>query len=121
EEARRLYKFVLTPTELVTHDQWVEQNHDRERVVKGITDVLLQEIKTDILRRVDKGSENTLVGSIARLIDVTMYRLPIGCEIEKSIIEYDSPAPAQLRHTSNITAQRFGTRDFKNSISGTYN
>ncbi|CAG8755579.1 15406_t:CDS:2, partial [Racocetra persica] len=82
EEAQRLYKFVLAPTELVMHDQWVEQNHDRERVAKGITDVLLQEIKTDILRRVDKGLENTLVGSIARLIDATMYRLPIGCEIE---------------------------------------
>lgn len=86
EEARRLYKFGLASTELVTHDQWVEQNHVRKLAVKGFKDVLLQEIKANILRRVDKGSENTLVGklliNIAHLIDAAMYSLPIGCGIE---------------------------------------
>ncbi|CAJ0825443.1 3861_t:CDS:2, partial [Entrophospora sp. SA101] len=82
EEARHMYKFVLAPTEIVTHDRWIEQEHDRAQIAKGITDVLLQEIKSDILRRVTKGSENSLVESIARLIDATIYRLPIGCEVE---------------------------------------
>ncbi|CAG8810291.1 39893_t:CDS:2, partial [Gigaspora margarita] len=95
EEARRLYKFVLASTELVTHDQWLEQNHVRKLAVKGFKDVLLQEIKANILRRVDKGSENTLIGklliNIAHLIDAAMYSLPIGCEIELDDARGDRP------------------------------
>ncbi|GBC35246.1 hypothetical protein GLOIN_2v1510726 [Rhizophagus irregularis DAOM 181602=DAOM 197198] len=56
-----------------------KQEHEKERVARGITDVLLQEIKLNVFCRV---SENSFVEIIARLIDTAMYRFPVDYEIE---------------------------------------
>ncbi len=34
----------------MTHDQWVEDDHIKECIASGITDVLLQEIKLNALQ-----------------------------------------------------------------------
>ena len=70
---------MLPLRDIVTHDQWIE---DEERVASGITDILLQEIRLNVLRRVSEGSENTLVEIIVRLIDMAMYHLPVDYEVE---------------------------------------
>ncbi|CAG8573740.1 6307_t:CDS:2 [Dentiscutata heterogama] len=69
-----------------------ELKYEKERIVRGIIDVLLQEIKLNALRKVSHGSENSLVEIIVRLIDTAMYRLPVGYEIEVTRAERQSIA-----------------------------
>ncbi|CAG8728704.1 1176_t:CDS:2, partial [Dentiscutata heterogama] len=85
-------KSVLASREIVTHDQWVEADHVRGLVANGITNALLQEIKLNALRRVSEGSENTLVEIISRLLDMTMYHLPVDFEVEVTRSERQSIA-----------------------------
>ncbi|KAF0529292.1 hypothetical protein F8M41_012741 [Gigaspora margarita] len=80
-EVQNSRKPVLDSREIVTHDQWVEADHIRGLVANGITNALLQEIKLNALRRVSEGSENTLVEIISRLLDMTMYHLPVDFEV----------------------------------------
>lgn len=91
-DVQKLRKFVLPSRDVVTHDQWVEDDHIKERIARGITDVLLQEIKLNALRRVSRGSENTLVEIIARLIDMAMHHLPVDYEVEVTRAERQSTA-----------------------------
>ena len=65
KEINRLRKFVLSSSETVSHDQWVEEEHEKERVARGITDVLLQEIKLNAFYKISNGSENSLLEIIA--------------------------------------------------------
>ena len=91
-EVYKLRKFILSSRDIVTHDQWIEDEHIKERVASGITDILLQEIKLNALQRVSEGSENTLVEIIARLIDMAMYHLPVDYEVEVTRAERQSKA-----------------------------
>lgn len=91
-EIYRLHKFVLSSSETISHNQWVEEEHEKERVARGITDVLLQEIKLNVFCRVSNGSENSFVEIIARLIDTAMYRFPVDYEIEVTRAEWQSIA-----------------------------
>ncbi|RIB17146.1 hypothetical protein C2G38_2188132 [Gigaspora rosea] len=75
---QQLYRFVLLHSEEVMHDRWVEQESAREVVMKDITDVLLQKIKSNVLSKVTYGSENTLVEAVAHLIEASLHRLPIA-------------------------------------------
>ncbi len=54
--------------------------------------MLLQEIKLNAFRKVSNSSENFLVEIIARLMDTTMYRLPVEYEIEVTRAERQSMA-----------------------------
>ena len=81
---------MLPSRDIVTHDQWIEDDHIKERVASGITDILLQEIRLNAFRRVSEGSENTLVEIIARLIDMAMYHLPVDYEVEVTRAERQS-------------------------------
>ena len=81
KEIYQLRKFVLSSSEVVSHNQWVEE-HEKERVSRGITDILSQEIKLNAFCRVSNGSENSLVEIIARLMDTAMYCLLVEYEIE---------------------------------------
>lgn len=83
---------MLPSRDIVTHDQWIEDDHIKERIAGGITDILLQEIKLNALQRVSGGSENTLVEIIARLIDMAMYHLPVDYEVEVTRAERQSKA-----------------------------
>ncbi|CAG8684805.1 14376_t:CDS:2, partial [Dentiscutata heterogama] len=81
-EVQKLKKFVLSSMETATHNQWVEEVHERERIAKIITDILLQEIRFNALRKISRGSENSFMEIISHLIDATMYHLPVECEID---------------------------------------
>ena len=56
---------MLSSSEMVSHDQWVEEEHEKECVVRGIIDVLLQEIKLNAFYKVSNSSENSFVEIIA--------------------------------------------------------
>ena len=111
KEINRLRKFVLSSSETVSHDQWVEEEHEKERVARGITDVLLQEIKLNAFRKVSSGSENSLVEIIARLMDTTMYRLPVDYEIEVTRAERQSIASKNCK-----VQQQKGSREDKSDL-----
>ncbi|CAG8808106.1 8454_t:CDS:2, partial [Racocetra persica] len=53
-EVQKLKKFVLLSTETAKHNQWVEEAHERERIAKIVTDVLLQEIRFNALRKISR-------------------------------------------------------------------
>ncbi len=70
------------PSEKVTHGRWVEQDYERDQVGKNITDLLLLKIRSNVLRRVSDGSENSLVETMAHLIEASLYQLPIEYDVE---------------------------------------
>ena len=99
---------MLPSRDIVTHDQWIEDDHIKERVASRITDILLQEIRLNALRRVSEGSENTLVEIIARLIDMAMYHLPVDYEVEVTRAERQSKASKNCK-----VQQKSGSRGDK--------
>nr|CAG8622833.1 7425_t:CDS:2 [Entrophospora candida] len=110
-EVHKWQKFVLSSREVVTHDQWVEDDYTRKHITSEITNVLLQEIKLDTLQRVSRGSENTLVEIIACLIDTAMYHLPVDFEVEVTRSERQSIASKNRK-----VQQRSGSRGDKPDI-----
>ena len=74
--------YVNLSSENIPHNQWVEEDHEKEYVAREIVDILMQEIKLNALCKVSQDSENSLVEIIARLLDITMYRLRVEYEIE---------------------------------------
>ncbi len=96
---------MLPSRDIVTHNQWIEDNHIMERIAGGIIDILLQEIKLNALQRVSGGSENTLVEIIARLIDMAMYHLPVDYEVEITRAERQSKA-SKSRKVQQKTGSR---------------
>ncbi len=83
---------MLPSRDIVTYDQWIEDDYIKECIASRITNILLQEVRLNALWRVFGGSENTLVEIIARLIDMTMYYLPVDYEVEVTRAEYQSKA-----------------------------
>ena len=53
-KVHKLQKFVLPSRDIVTHDQWIEDDHIKKCVTSGITDILLQEIRLNVLQRVSE-------------------------------------------------------------------
>ncbi|CAG8663765.1 4021_t:CDS:2, partial [Ambispora gerdemannii] len=61
KEIKHYNKFVLmSTTEKVTYDQWTENEYDRERIARDITNILLQELKYNSFQRISHGSEHDL-------------------------------------------------------------
>ncbi|CAJ0832075.1 206_t:CDS:2, partial [Entrophospora sp. SA101] len=79
-------------TQVLSHGRWVERGVDRVQVAVNITDILLQEIKRNVLRRVSGGSENVLVDAITRLMEASLYQVPIEFDIEVTRNECQSMA-----------------------------
>ncbi|KAG9288248.1 hypothetical protein G9A89_021279, partial [Geosiphon pyriformis] len=75
-------KFVIAPSETTRHENWVEGEDDRAQIATNITDTLLQEIKRNVLHKISKASENALVDVVARLMEASIYQMPIGLDIE---------------------------------------
>ncbi|CAG8710520.1 12625_t:CDS:10 [Gigaspora margarita] len=82
----------LTEDVNIVHYHWVEQESDRERIVRDITECLMQLIKSNSFHRVSRGSVNLLVEVVARLIEVATYQLPINRKVEVTRNEYQSVA-----------------------------
>ncbi|CAG8489861.1 17288_t:CDS:2, partial [Cetraspora pellucida] len=81
-EASNSYKLVLSQSEKVVHDRWVEESYGRERIARNVTDILLQEVKSNALHKVLRGSEGSKVEIVSRLIDAVMWRLPLEYDVE---------------------------------------
>ncbi|CAG8572973.1 7108_t:CDS:2, partial [Funneliformis mosseae] len=73
-EVHKLQKFVLLLRDIVTYDQWIEDDHIKKCVA------------------ISEESENILVEIIARLIDIVMYHLPVDYEVEVTRAERQSKA-----------------------------
>ena len=58
--------------EKVTHNKWVEPNYERERIARNMTNILLQEMMSNALEKILKGSEGSLVEVVSRLMDAVM-------------------------------------------------
>ncbi|CAJ0878558.1 3510_t:CDS:2 [Entrophospora sp. SA101] len=63
------------------HRHWVEGENDRAQIATNITDILLQETKRNV-RKIFKASENAFVDVVERLIEASIYQMPIDFDIE---------------------------------------
>ncbi|CAG8491393.1 4736_t:CDS:2 [Cetraspora pellucida] len=77
-------EFMILPSDKVTHVHWVEQEYERERVARNITDDLLLKINRIFFRRVSDESENSLVEAIAHLIEASLCQLPLEYDVDVS-------------------------------------
>ncbi|CAG8843786.1 11045_t:CDS:2, partial [Racocetra persica] len=73
------------------HKHWVEGENDRAQIATNITDILLQETKRNI-HKIFKSSENALVDVVKRLIEASIYQMPIDFDIEVTRNERQSDA-----------------------------
>lgn len=94
--------------DIVTYNQWIEDDHIKERIAGGITDILLQKVKLNALQRVSGRSENTLVEIIARLIDMAMYHLPVDYKVDVTRAKHQSKASKNCK-----VQQKTGSREDK--------
>ncbi|CAJ0763892.1 20423_t:CDS:2 [Entrophospora sp. SA101] len=105
DKIRNQYKFIISPSKVLSHGRWVERGVDRVQVAVNITDILLQEIKRNVLRRVSGGSENVLVDAITRLMEASLYQVPIEFDIEVTRNECQSMA-SKKRKTKQVIGSR---------------
>jgi len=91
-------KFVIAPSETTRHENWVEGENDRAQIATNITDTLLQEIKRNVLHKISKASENALVDVVARLMEASIYQMPIGLDIEVTRNDRQSDASKKRKN-----------------------
>ncbi|CAG8680902.1 15163_t:CDS:2, partial [Cetraspora pellucida] len=84
-ELSQFHKLVLSQLEIITHNQWIEEEYGKERAVRDIIDVLLQEIKLNALRKVSHSSENSLVEIIAKNCKVQQQKGSRGNKLDLMI------------------------------------
>ncbi len=63
---------MLTYYEKVIHNKWIESNYEQECIVRNMTHIFLQEIISNILRKIFKDSEGFLIEVVSWLIDAIM-------------------------------------------------
>ncbi|CAJ0650417.1 3532_t:CDS:2 [Entrophospora sp. SA101] len=80
-EIQNRCKFIIAPSETTRHRHWVEGENDRAQIATNITDILLQETKRNV-RKIFKASENAFVDVVERLIEASIYQMPIDFDIE---------------------------------------
>ena len=73
---------MLAHYEKVTHNKWVEPNYEQECIARNMTNILLQEMISNALRKILKGSEDSLVEVVFRLIDAVIWDLPVEYDVE---------------------------------------
>src|SRR6266545_287678 len=78
--------------EKVTYNKWVEPNYEQERIARNMTNILLQEIMSNVLGKILKGSEGSLVEVVSRLMDAVMWGLPVEYDVEVTRGERQSVA-----------------------------
>ncbi|CAG8682895.1 4808_t:CDS:2, partial [Ambispora leptoticha] len=81
-EIQNQCKFIIAPSETRRHKDWIEGENNRAQIAINITDTLLQETKRNALRKISKSSENALVDIITRLVEASIYQMPVDFDIE---------------------------------------
>jgi len=73
-------RFILSSSQRITHDRWVDPDMDRQnvaaKIIKYLGDLYLQK------RDVSRNSENHLVEMMAGCVDVALQDLPIDLKVE---------------------------------------
>ncbi|CAG8703183.1 34095_t:CDS:2 [Gigaspora margarita] len=107
-EASNSYKLVLSQSEKVVHNRWIEENYGRKRIARNIADVLLQEVKSNALHKVLRGSKGSKVEIISRLINAVLWRLLLEYDVEVMRGKWQSVASKdqKLQHNSNARGDR---------------
>ncbi|CAG8843762.1 31575_t:CDS:2, partial [Gigaspora margarita] len=105
-EIQNQHKFIISPSEILTHDLWVEREIDRKQVAVNITDTLLQEIKRNVLHRVSGGSENAFVDAITRIIEMSLHQIPIDLDIEVTRNDVQSMASKRRKLRQTVGTSR---------------
>ncbi|CAG8598594.1 3026_t:CDS:2 [Paraglomus occultum] len=104
-EIQTQYKFVVAPSETTRHKNWVVSEIDRAQIATNITDTLLQEMKRNVLHKISKASEHALVDVVARLIEASIYQMPIGLDIEVTRNDRQSDA-SKKRKNRQVSGSR---------------
>src|SRR6266540_1455877 len=92
DEIQNPVKFMVAHYEKVTHNKWVELNYERERIAKNMTNILLQEMMSNALEKILKGSKGSLVEVVSRLMDAVMWGLPVEYDVKVTRGERQSVA-----------------------------
>ncbi|CAG8730413.1 10250_t:CDS:2 [Cetraspora pellucida] len=98
-------KFVIAPSEMTRHKNWVEGEINRAQIATNITDTLLQEIKRNVLHKISKASENALVDVVACLMEASIYQMPIDLDIEVTRNDRQSDA-SKKRKNQQVSGSR---------------
>src|SRR6266498_879398 len=99
---------MVTHYEKVTHNKWVELNYERERIARNMTNILLQEMMTNALEKILKGSEGFLVEVVSQLMNAVMWSLPVVYDVEVTRDERQSVASKD--HKSQQSSGSKGNR-----------
>ncbi|CAG8670533.1 6098_t:CDS:2, partial [Acaulospora colombiana] len=81
-EIQNQYKYIIAPSEITRHKDWIEGERKRALIAIYIIETLRQETKRNTLREISKSSENALVDIIKRLVEATVYQMPVDIDIE---------------------------------------
>ncbi len=92
--------------EKVTHNKWVEPNYERERIVRNMTNILLQEMMSNALKKILKGFEGSLVEVVSRLIDAVIWGLPVKYDVEVIRSEYQNVASKDRKSQQSSGSKR---------------
>src|SRR6266498_4125159 len=94
--------------EKVTYNKWVEPNYERERIARNMTNILLQEMMSNALGKILKGSEGSLVEVVSRLMDAVMWDLPVEYDVE--VTRGECQSVANKDHKSQQNSELKGNR-----------
>ncbi len=72
DEIQSPAKFMVAHYEKVTHNKWVKPNYEQKCITRNMTNIFLQEMMSNALKKILKGSEGSLVKVVSRLMDAVM-------------------------------------------------
>ncbi|CAG8477412.1 8167_t:CDS:2 [Acaulospora morrowiae] len=98
-------KFIIAPSETRRHKEWIESENNRVITATNITDTLLQETKRNVFRKISKASENALVDVITRIIEASIYQMPVDFDIEVTRNDRQSIASKKRKNRQETSSR----------------
>ncbi len=92
-------KFMLTHYEKVTYNKWIESNHEWKHIVRNMTNILLQEMISNALRKILNSFEGFFIEVVSWLINAVMWDLPIEYDVKVIRSKYQSIASKITNHS----------------------